>query len=57
MTEELYEVVIGGSMRKRQEMYAWATDTFGDHVEPHDSLPILYFRNKADAEFFMLRWA
>ena len=56
MTEEnqLIEVTVG--KYKRKEIFEWAVETFGDKVELHDSLPLLYFRSMADVEFFMLRW-
>ena len=58
MTEtELIEVTVGASKSKRKEIFDWAVKTFGDRVEPHETLPILYFRNQADAAFFMMRWA
>jgi hypothetical protein len=56
-TEELYEVTVGCWWTKRKEIFEWAVKTFGDRVEPHETLPILYFRNKADVAFFMLRWS
>lgn len=52
--QELYEVTIGGWHTAKQ--INWAVELFGDRVELHDSLPILYFRNRADVEFFMLKW-
>jgi hypothetical protein len=58
MTEtEWIEVTVGASKSKRKEIFDWAVKTFGDRVEPHETLPILYFRNQADASFFMMRWA
>jgi len=54
---ELIEITVGSSEIKRKEIFEWAVKTFGDRVEPHSSLPILYFRNQADAAFFMLKWA
>jgi len=58
MTEsELIEITVGSSEIKRKEIFEWAIKKFGDRVEPHDSLPILYFRDQADAAFFMLKWA
>lgn len=56
MTAELVEVIMGAAPRKREEMIAWAVETFGNKVEPHDSLPILYFHNLADAQWFVMRW-
>jgi hypothetical protein len=58
MTEtEWIEVTVGASKSKRKEIFDWAVKTFGDRVEPHETLPILYFRNQADASFFMMRWS
>jgi hypothetical protein len=54
---EWIEVTVGASKSKRKEIFDWAVKTFGDRVEPHETLPILYFRNQADASFFMMRWA
>ena len=54
---EWVEVTVGASKSKRKEIFDWAVKTFGDRVEPHETLPILYFRNQADASFFMMRWA
>jgi hypothetical protein len=54
---EWIEVTVGASKSKRKEIFDWAVKTFGDRVEPHETLPILYFRNQADASFFMIRWA
>jgi hypothetical protein len=51
------EVTVGASKSKRKEIFDWAVKTFGDRVEPHETLPILYFRNQADASFFMMRWS
>jgi hypothetical protein len=51
------EITVGASKSKRKEIFDWAVKTFGDRVEPHETLPILYFRNQADASFFMMRWA
>lgn len=56
MTTELIEIVVGAAVKKREEMIAWAVDTFGDKVEPHESLPILYFHELADAEWFVMKW-
>jgi hypothetical protein len=58
MTEtEWIEVTVGASKSKRKEIFDWAVKTFGDRVEPHETLPILYFCNQADASFFMMRWS
>jgi hypothetical protein len=58
MTENLIEVTVGGvSYKKRMEMFKWAKDMFGDDVEEHGDLPLLYFKNMADAEWFALRWS
>ena len=57
MEQELIEITVGANYNKRAEIFAWAKETFGDQVEQHADFPILYFRNKADAEFFMLRWS
>jgi hypothetical protein len=54
---EWVEVTVGASKSKRKEIFDWAVKTFGDRVEPHETLPILYFRNQADASFFMMRWS
>jgi hypothetical protein len=54
---EWIEVTVGASKSKRKEIFDWAVKTFGDRVEPHETLPILYFRNQADASFFMMRWS
>ena len=54
---ELIEITVGAWGTKRKEIFEWAVKTFGDQVEPHSSLPILYFRNQADAAFFMLKWS
>jgi hypothetical protein len=54
---EWIEVTVGASESKRKEIFDWAVKTFGDRVEPHETLPILYFRNQADAAFFMMRWS
>jgi hypothetical protein len=54
---EWIEVTVGASKSKRKEIFDWAVKTFGDRVEPHETLPILYFRNQADALFFMMRWS
>jgi hypothetical protein len=55
--EQLYEVTVGAYPAKRAEIFAWAHQVFGDRVEQHDSLPLLYFRDLADAEWFVLRWS
>jgi hypothetical protein len=58
MTETKWiEITVGASKSKRKEIFDWAVKTFGDRVEPHETLPILYFRNQADASFFMMRWS
>jgi len=57
MEQELIEITVGAWGDKLEEMTAWAVERFGDQVEPHNSLPILYFRNQADASFFALRWS
>jgi hypothetical protein len=57
MTTELVEIIVGAGPKKREEMIAWAVSTFGNKVEPHDSLPILYFHDLADAEWFVMRWS
>ena len=54
---EWIEVTVGASKSKRKEIFDWAVKTFGDRVEPHETLPILYFRNQTDVSFFMMRWS
>jgi hypothetical protein len=54
---EWIEVTVGAGKSKRKEIFDWAVKTFGDRVEPHETLPILYFRNQADASFFVMRWS
>jgi hypothetical protein len=56
-TQQLYEVTVGCGLTKRKEIVEWAVQTFGDQVDPHETLPILYFCNEADVAFFMLRWS
>lgn len=56
MATELVEIIVGAVPKKREEMIAWAVETFGNKVEPHDSLPILYFHDLADAEWFVMKW-
>jgi hypothetical protein len=54
---EWIEVTVGAGKSKRKEIFDWAVKTFGDRVEPHETLPILYFRNQEDAAFFVMRWS
>jgi hypothetical protein len=56
MEQELVEVTILGSANKRRELIDWAKEMFNDDVEEHETLPLLYFKNVADAEWFALRW-
>lgn len=53
----LIEITVGASRARQKEIFEWVVKTFGDRVELHNSLPILYFRNQEDAAFFMLKWA
>ena len=57
METELIEITVGTGKTKQKEIFDWAIKTFGYQVEPHDTLPILYFRRQADATFFMMKWA
>lgn len=52
------EVTIGpASYRKRVEMQEWAAEKFGDRVDCRGDLPVIYFEQMEDVNFFMLRWA
>jgi hypothetical protein len=58
MTEtELIEITVGAWGNNLKEIVDWALERFGDRVEPHNTLPILYFRDQADATFFVMRWS
>jgi len=57
METELIEITVGTGKTKQKEIFDWAIKTFGDQVEPHDTLPILYFCKQVDATFFMMKWA
>jgi hypothetical protein len=48
---------VGAWGNNLKEIVDWALERFGDRVEPHNTLPILYFRDQADATFFMMRWS
>ena len=54
---EWIEITVGTGKTKQKEIFDWAIKTFGDQVEPHNTLPILYFCKQADATFFMMKWS
>lgn len=55
--DKLFEVSIGANPKKRKEIIEWAISQFGNRVEIHQTLPLLYFKNEQDVSFFMLRWS
>jgi hypothetical protein len=57
MINELIEVTVGAHPDKRAVIFAWAVEMFENRVEPHDSLPLLYFQHQEDVTAFLLRWS
>jgi hypothetical protein len=55
--EELIEIVIGGSIETRDKLIKWAYEMFPGNVYLHEDFPILYFKNQADAEWFVIKWS
>ena len=57
MIDELIEVTVGAHPDKRAVIFAWAVEMFENRVEPHDSLPLLYFQHQEDVTAFLLKWS
>ena len=57
MIDEWTEISVGAHPTKKAEIFAWAVEMFEDRVEPHDSLPLLYFRHPEDVTLFLLKWS
>ena len=57
MIDEWTEISVGAHPTKKAEIFAWAVEMFEDRVEPHDRLPLLYFRHPEDVTLFLLKWS